>query len=250
MKRWSALVLAMVAAGCASERRNDSFTGTDLLASSRQHVLVIVESRSDSTGWLYRYARGDSGWRVTAPGVPVSVGVAGVAKEREGDKRAPSGAYRLTSVFGYEAHAPAGVRMPYLALQPETECVDDPDSRFYNQVVNPAEVGGKTWSSSEMMRRDLHNQDDLYELGLLVAYNPEGKKETGSGKGAGSCIFLHIWRGPARPTVGCTAMPEEDMRALVAWLDSAAAPLLVQGSREELQRLAGKLPYEAPPKHL
>jgi hypothetical protein len=100
-----------------------------------------------------------------------------------------------------------------------------------------------------MMRRDIHHKDDLYKLGLLVGYNPDAHRDPDTGKGAGSCIFLHIWRGPARPTVGCTAMPEESMQALIAWLDPGAKPLLVQGTRSELERLVKerRLPYSVPP---
>jgi L,D-peptidoglycan transpeptidase YkuD (ErfK/YbiS/YcfS/YnhG family) len=246
----SALLLAVISV--AACRGASNFAGEDLLRSSTQHVLVVVESRGDSTGWMYRYAATGGSWAAAGDAVPVSVGAGGVGKEREGDKRAPTGAYPLTSVFGYAEAAPAGLKMAYLPLRPETECVDDADSRFYNKVVNPSDVGGRSWNSSEMMRRDLHNQDDLYKLGVLVNYNPSGAREAKSGQGAGSCIFLHIWRGPGRPTVGCTAMPEESMTSLVAWLDPKAHPLLIQGTREELSALskAGALPYPVPPRRI
>jgi D-alanyl-D-alanine dipeptidase len=229
------------------------FAGEELLNTSRQLVLVVVEQQADSTGWLYRYSAADGeAWRPVGEPIPASVGASGVDKTREGDKRAPSGAYPLTQVFGYAETPPAGLKMPYLPLRPETECVDDADSRFYNRVVNPSDVGGRSWNSSEMMRRDIHNQDDLYKLGLLVGYNPDAHRDPDTGKGAGSCIFLHIWRGPARPTVGCTALPEESLQALIRWLDPGAKPLLVQGTRGELERLAqGKrLPFAPPPLRL
>src|SRR6185503_4608918 len=116
----------------------------------------------------------------------------------------------------------------------------------------PSEVGGRSWNSSEMMRRDVHNHDDLYKLGLLVGYNSDAHRDPDTGKGAGSCIFLHIWRGPSRPTVGCTAMPEGSMEALVGWLDPRGRPLLVQGTRAELEKIARQkqLPYAVPPARL
>jgi L,D-peptidoglycan transpeptidase YkuD (ErfK/YbiS/YcfS/YnhG family) len=246
--RQSTLMLVLGLAACSRQ----AFTGEQLLGTSSQHVLVIVSGDQDSTGWLYRYSNERGQWTAVGEPVPVTVGGGGVAKQREGDKRAPSGAYRLTQSFGYAETPPLGLKMPYIPLRPETECVDDAGSRFYNQVVNPSEVGGRSWSSSEMMRRDLNNHDDLYQLGLLVAYNPDGAKDPASGKGAGSCIFLHIWRGPTYPTVGCTAMPEAAMLTLLSWLDPLQQPILVQGSRPDLERLArsGKLPYPLPPKRL
>jgi L,D-peptidoglycan transpeptidase YkuD (ErfK/YbiS/YcfS/YnhG family) len=243
------LLASLLLAAC---NQTPTFSGQDLIRTSTQHVLVVVESRGDSTGWLYRYAANGGSWAPAGEPVPVSVGAGGIGKEHEGDKRAPTGAYPLTAVFGYASTGPAGVRMSYLPLRPETECVDDADSKFYNKVVNPSEVGGKSWNSSEMMRRDVHDQDDLYKLGVLVDYNPSGARETKSGKGAGSCIFLHIWRGAGRPTVGCTAMPEEAMTSLTEWLDPKARPLLLQGTRDELQNLArnGTLPYPVPAKRV
>jgi L,D-peptidoglycan transpeptidase YkuD (ErfK/YbiS/YcfS/YnhG family) len=241
--------VALLLVACA---RAAPFPGEALLQGSSQQVLVIVGTDRDTTGWLYRYARDSGRWAPVGEPIPVSVGAGGVAKEHEGDKRAPSGAYPLPSVFGYAETPPSGLRMPYRPLRPETECVDDVDSRFYNRVVNPSEVGGKTWNSSEMMRRDLNDHDDLYKLGLLVAYNPDARREAGTGRGVGSCIFLHIWRGPGQPTVGCTAMPEEGMMTLLTWLDPHSNPILVQGSREVLERLArdGALPYSLPPRRL
>jgi D-alanyl-D-alanine dipeptidase len=244
--RWSAA--AALLSACGEPVR---FPGHELLEQSQQHALVVVEQEGDSSGLLYRFSRGATGWAPAGAPVPVSVGAGGVGKTREGDRRAPTGAYRLSSVFGYGATPPAGTRLPYLALRPETECVDDAASPHYNRIVNPSELpGGKTWTSSEMMRRDLHHGDNLYQLGVVVDYNAGGGRDSVSGAGAGSCIFLHIWRGPGRPTVGCTAFPESDLRQLVEWLDPAAVPLLVQGTREELNALvaAGRLPYALPPR--
>jgi L,D-peptidoglycan transpeptidase YkuD (ErfK/YbiS/YcfS/YnhG family) len=193
-------------------------------------------------GTMYRFERIDGRWRRSGQRAPVTLGSGGVNKEREGDRRSPSGVYSLPMAFGYaQAPPPSGVRLPYLALRSETECVDDPDSPQYNRIVNPSEVAeGKTWKSSEMMRRDLHEGDDLYKWGVVVAYN--APDSTGAAKAGprGSCIFLHVWRGPGRPTVGCTAAAERDLLALLAWLDPAASPVLIQGTEDQIRKL---LPY-------
>jgi len=55
--------------------------------------------------------------------------------------------------------------------------------------------------------------------------------------GAGSCIFLHIWGGPAKGTAGCTAMAEEDLVRLLGWLDHKESPRLVQLPEAEYARL-------------
>jgi hypothetical protein len=61
--------------------------------------------------------------------------------------------------------------------------------------------------------------------GALRARTPDGTRPA---PGRGSCIFLHVWDGPGRPTAGCTAMDAAAMREVLAWLDPAARPALVQ----------------------
>ena len=56
----------------------------------------------------------------------------------------------------------------------------------------------------------------------------------------GSCIFLHIWKGPGATTSGCTAMKAADVATIVRWLDAAKEPRLVQwtaGESASLDRL-------------
>jgi L,D-peptidoglycan transpeptidase YkuD (ErfK/YbiS/YcfS/YnhG family) len=229
----------MQAPGCD---RGGGGTGEALLRRAAQHVVVVVRHARDSTGTMYRFELVDGRWRRNGQRVPATLGAGGVNKEREGDRRSPSGVYALPAAFGYAASAPPGVRIPYIPLRAETECVDDPTSPQYNRLVNPSELPeGKTWKSSEMMRRDIHSGDDLYKLGVLVAYNVSSPTRAATGPAAGSCIFLHIWRGPSRPTVGCTAVAERSLVALLEWLDPAASPVLIQGTEDEVRKL---LPYD------
>jgi L,D-peptidoglycan transpeptidase YkuD (ErfK/YbiS/YcfS/YnhG family) len=76
-----------------------------------------------------------------------------------------------------------------------------------------------------------------YRLGVVVGYNgawtragPVRARAVGAGPvpGRGSCIFLHVWDGPDRPTAGCTAADEPALAEVVAWLDPRARPALVQ----------------------
>ena len=55
--------------------------------------------------------------------------------------------------------------------------------------------------------------------------------------GAGSCIFLHSWRGPGQGTLGCTALDFPELVAIVRWLDPRAHPVLVQLPRAAARRL-------------
>lgn len=213
----------------------------DLLSTSEQHLVAVVEEPGSIRGRLFRYERREGRWRTVGTPVPIVVGRSGVGPKREGDGRSPRGVFPLGFAFGYREAPPVDTDLAYRPLPPESVCVDDPDSDRYNQIV--FEPGpGADWESAEAMRRDLAHGDDLYALGVTVEYNPDATP------GAGSCIFLHIWRSPESPTAGCTAMPEEDLRSMLGWLQPRRRPILVQGSRAWLESLRerGLLPYEVP----
>jgi len=225
---------------------------------SRQHLVVITEGPGRIQGLLYRMQRvpgagsgaegtdgGPSGdaWRQVGPPVVVVVGRSGVGPKKEGDGRAPQGAFPLGPAFGYASEPPPDVRIPYQAMVPGALCVDDTESAFYNLVLDPDTVpGAKDWTSAEVMRRDVAPGDDLYRFGVIVQYNPRRVP------GAGSCIFLHVWRDSESPTAGCTAMAEENLLEVLRWLDPEAGPVLIQGDRVFLEGLReeGHLPYPVP----
>ena len=160
----------------------------------------------------------------------------GAPKKQEGDNRAPAGIFRLSSAFGYAPARSAGwIKLPYLASSKQTEGVDDPHSRYYNKLVDRSKIAQVDWRSSEKMRRD----DVLYKWGVLVDHNPAAVP------GAGSCIFLHIWRNSSAATAGCTAMPESDLVRLLHWLDPARHPILVQMPHADYAAIRAK--YGLPP---
>ena len=82
--------------------------------------------------------------------------------------------------------------------------------------------------SHEEMLRD----DELYKYAVFVAHNTSKPK-----KGAGSCIFLHIWSGPESNTSGCTAISEENMLKVLSVLDEEKKPVLIQLTRKNYLRL-------------
>jgi L,D-peptidoglycan transpeptidase YkuD (ErfK/YbiS/YcfS/YnhG family) len=143
-------------------------------------------------------------------------------KKKEGDNKAPAGVFRLGPAFGYApARSARWVKLRYLPLTKQIEGIDDPRSRSYNRLVDRSKVAQVDWRTSEKMLRD----DGLYKWGVFVEHNPAAIP------GAGSCIFLHIWKNSATPTTGCTAMAEKDLVKLLRWLDPAAHPILVQVPR-------------------
>lgn len=227
----------------------------DPVPSSSQLLVVTTADWNAVDGGLYRFERSSSGkWQPVSDAVPVVVGKTGLAWgaglipaddlkfsgvadpiKKEGDGKAPAGIFRLSSTFGYADEKTRAWRMPYINLSQMVVCVDDPESKFYNRIVDKSQIS-QDWNSAEHMRRD----DELYRWGIVVDHNANPVKP-----GSGSCIFLHIWRGPGQGTVGCTAMAQENLESILAWLDPAKNPLLVQLPESQYQRLRNKLnlPY-------
>jgi zinc D-Ala-D-Ala dipeptidase len=209
---------------------------------ARQLIVVTTPAWDSISGTLQRYVRTSASapWRAEGPAVPIVVGQTGLAwgddalgrrgdpRKREGDGKAPAGRFSLGAAFGFAPRSEAEwVRLPYVPLARDTECVDDSSSTHYNRVVDRSDVRRVDWNSAERMR-----SIDLYRLGVIVRYNAQPVR-----RGRGSCIFLHIWRAPGSPTSGCTAMPASDLEAIVRWLDPRREPRLVQLPQAEYARL-------------
>ena len=204
--------------------------------SSRQAVLVTTADWAASAATVQRFARTDAGasWTPVGPALPARIGERGLAwgsglhavprgaaRKREGDRRAPAGVFRITGAFGV-AEKTGGLRLPVTRLSSTLAAVDDPASRHYNRIVDRARIAQPDWRSSEKM-----SAIPDYALGLVVAHNPQRVP------GAGSCIFLHLWKPRRTGTAGCTVLRERDLTTLARWLDAARGPVLVQLPRAE-----------------
>jgi D-alanyl-D-alanine dipeptidase len=218
------------------------------LASATEIIVVTTSNWNAVEGSLRRYQRRGphDKWVQAGETVTVVVGKNGLGwgsgaasfehdasdpVKKEGDGKAPAGVFALSRVFGYAPQELTGAKMPYVPLTSSVECVDDTGSKFYNQVLDRQSVTAD-WNSSEHMLRS----DELYRWGIVVDHNSNPAQP-----GAGSCIFMHIWRGPGQGTVGCTAMPREQIESILAWLDPARKPMLVQLPERKYKSLHKKL---------
>jgi L,D-peptidoglycan transpeptidase YkuD (ErfK/YbiS/YcfS/YnhG family) len=216
---------------------------TNPLQRSRQCVVVVASNWNSTTGVLQAFERTNINgpWKMRRVAVPVVLGKKGLGwgsgvtkadlgvgpRKREGDNKVPAGVFRLGPVFGSAPAKSTGwVKLRYLPLTKNIEGVDDPRSRYYNKLVDRTKVARVDWRTSEKML----GFGDLYKWGVVVEHNPAAIP------GAGSCIFLHVWKDSSAATAGCTAMPEKDLLRLIRWLDPAARPLLVQMPRAAYQR--------------
>jgi D-alanyl-D-alanine dipeptidase len=215
------------------------------LQQAQQLIVVTTQNWAAVSGTLHVFDRGPDGRWVSAGAdtrivvgksgmgwgrglVPVT-GFAGPMKQ-EGDGRAPAGAFALGTAFGYApADSARWLRLPYVQATGALECVDDPASRWYNQVLlRQSATPAPDWHSSEIMRLT----SDQYKWGVVVNHNVEPTQP-----GDGSCIFMHIWSQEGAGTVGCTAMAERNLRVVMQWLDPRRTPVLVQLTQNQYRRL-------------
>ncbi len=210
-------------------------TEPSIFNSSKQIIIVVTDSTNIDQGTLYKFERNDSStWHLISEPILVIIGRKGFAlgnglislddtgmdKKVEGDKKSPAGVFALTKTFGFiHEKELIGLQMSYVQVTDMTECIDDPRSKFYNQIVRNNKVDTVDWNSSEEMWK----ADPWYRFGVFVDNNcsPVNSEK-------GSCIFLHNWDGPNDSTVGCTAMAPEFMKDIVLWLESEKNPLLIQ----------------------
>lgn len=146
-------------------------------------------------------------------------GFASPARKREGDGHTPTGAYRIVTTFSIDRSSP-GWRMPWRP-RTATSVVPGWPGRDYNTWL---ELPGRTAGDRPTMR-----------AGLWVDYN-NARLRRGVGPapvpGRGSGIFVHTVNPgqPFAPTQGCAALPLEQLRWLLGWLDPTAQPRVVLGS--------------------
>ncbi len=199
----------------------------DLLNNASQAILVTTPNWNSVDGSLQRYEKANGKWQQIGERVPIVVAKNGLAWDaqaemhvppvkHEGDGRSPAGVFSIGEAFGFAPSEP-DLKLPYRPLTDSIECVDDASSQSYNQIVDRSEMSNPDWNSSEKMR-----SIDVYKEGLVVNYNVDHIPADGS------CIFMHIWKGPGHGTAGCTAMDEDKLKEVMSWLDEAKKPVLVQ----------------------
>lgn len=143
----------------------------DLPPTCRQVLLVTAVDEKSTSAELRLLERDNAhSWQQVGETIPVTLGRNGLAwglgehtasppegfrLKREGDGCSPAGIFRLPLAFG---DAPTSdCRMSYIPITESLLAVDDPQSKFYNQIVDLAAVT-KDWSSTESMQR----MDGLY----------------------------------------------------------------------------------------
>lgn len=220
--------------------------------SVRQVIVAQAADWNSSTAVLQCYQRASAGapWApVFAKPFPVLLGRSGLAWGRgvftppangiplkvEKDWRAPAGVFQLGQLFGYAPHPPGNAPWPYVKVGPYDAWIDNIHSPLYNQHVRVDPNNIPPWFEKAKMRMG----DDAYKWMLEIKHNPPPAVPN-----QGSAIFFHVRRGPTRPSAGCTTMAQENLEAMIRWLDPSASPHYVLLPKADYQALrsAWKLP--------
>jgi L,D-peptidoglycan transpeptidase YkuD (ErfK/YbiS/YcfS/YnhG family) len=125
------------------------------------------------------------------------------ADKQEGDGATPVGLLPLRRVL-YRADrvAPPPCRAPVEPASRSDGWCDDPGHPDYNRAVrlpHPAR------------HEALWRGDHVYDILGVLGWN-----DAPVVRGRGSAIFLHLARPDGAPTEGCIALPERELRALLA----------------------------------
>jgi L,D-peptidoglycan transpeptidase YkuD (ErfK/YbiS/YcfS/YnhG family) len=137
---------------------------------------------------------------------PCATGRGGVGVKRaEGDRVTPVGRHRIEAVLFRPDHGPAprlGRGLAALPIGPRDGWSDDPLDPAYNRRVR---------RPHPFRHEPLRRRDRLYDLVAVLDWNRHPAVP-----GEGSAIFLHLWRGPRRPTAGCIAFRRPDLAFILA----------------------------------
>ena len=182
----------------------------DLPASTSQ--ILFVQSLGGFKAKITACQKEGTVWRdVIAPSFPAVVGAAGVAppgKKREGDFKTPAGLFSIGEAFGSQ---PLALKMDFKYITPDDKFIDDATNQRYN-----------TWISGTTDAKSYERMlIDLYKMGAIINYNINPTIV-----GAGSAIFMHVWRALDIPTSGCVAMDEHHLMAVLHWLDKNQHPYM------------------------
>ena len=126
--------------------------------------------------------------------------------KREGDGKTPIGEFELGIILGTHLKEKNKNGLKYMQINKDMYWVDDPKSKYYNQLVDISEVE-KDWNSAE----HLIDYPIQYEYLIEIRTNPNNIP------GKGSAIFLHCINHGA--TAGCVAVDRETMKKLIENID-------------------------------
>lgn len=196
----------------------------------RQAIAAYSESLDSISGKIALYSKKGEKWGIVGERFQGTFGYNGLIEEhlkQEGDGKSPMGIFKLGKAYGHAAKPTNPILIDYQQITPGLEAVDDPKSKYYNQIVDRHSIASPDWDSAEKMA-----EIAVYDLAIFVEYNwpnPLPNK--------GSAIFLHRWSSTGSATGGCTAMDFKHLEKLAAWLNPTEKPVLIQGTKAYVSKV-------------
>ncbi|MEV4974064.1 L,D-transpeptidase family protein [Streptomyces scopuliridis] len=183
---------------------------------------IITVKAGGSYATVTAWAKGSSGWKAqfsTTAGRVGSNGVTNGATRKQSTYTTPSGTYTLTEGFGVES---GGTAMPYTVVNSSHWWVQDPESKFYNQMHTEQGADFPLTESGDRGSEHLVNYPTQYAKALVIDFN---RWPAVPGRGAG--IFLHVNGNGA--TAGCVSVPRATMDRIMSWIKPAHHPRIAIG---------------------
>ncbi|MCR5576375.1 MAG: L,D-transpeptidase family protein [Oscillospiraceae bacterium] len=162
--------------------------------------LFVIAGVEKTTAWISLHEKDADGRWKTLMTTPGCIGIRGLGKKREGDRKTPTGVFRFNAAFG--AADDPGCAIAYHKLTEDDYWSGDTREGYgYNQMVSIRDLPDLDVGASE------HLIDILprYEYCLNISYNEPCVP------GLGSAIFLHCLAADKPYTAGCVAIPRADM---------------------------------------
>ncbi|MFF8842559.1 L,D-transpeptidase family protein [Streptomyces sp. NPDC015127] len=183
---------------------------------------VITVKASGSYATVTAWQKGSSGWKAqfsTSAGRVGSNGVTDGATRKQSTYTTPTGTYTITEGFGVES---SGTAMPYTKVNDSHWWVQDPESKYYNQMHTAEGADFPLTESGERGSEHLINYPTQYAKALVINFN---RWPAVPGRGAG--IFLHVNGKGA--TAGCVSVPRATMDRFMGWVKPSANPRIAIG---------------------
>ena len=208
-KKGTAKITAAIGASTLTCKVTVNTTKWDDILDSYQNddsinQLLFVKYTGGSKAKVILYNKDNGKWKkiLSCSG---EVGKNGIDKQREGDKKTPTGIFNLTHGFGIKKNP--GTKVPYVKVNSNLYWCGD--QNYYNQLIDITE------KPHHCTGEHLIDYTQCYAYGMFLDYN----KECTLGKG--SAIFLHC-KGNSGYTAGCVAVSQENMIKILRSVEPGA----------------------------
>jgi len=144
-------------------------------------------------------------------------GIVPAAVKRESDGASPAGVWALTGLYwrADRGRRPASA-LAAAPLGPRLGWAEAPEDPAYNRAVRHPH----DYPADRMARGDR-----LYDICAVTSHNTNPVAP-----GAGSAIFVHLWRRPRWPTAGCIAFRRPDLEWILArWRPASRLVIRARG---------------------